>query len=271
MTLSALALLAIVAVAAGWSGRRWLARSVAAVAVLLFLAISCGPLTDTLLYALQSPYRTSLPVRWAPRNVIVVLAAGTTRLDETAALVPSLYANGRLIKAITLYHSCRAAERECMVLVCGGDPQQHGTAEASVYAATLVGLGLPAVDVQVETASHNTYENARFSRPLVILYDPQRLLLVTSGLHLRRSLLMFSHFGMQPLPVAGDVVRASFSLWPLASNMDLFDTAMHEYGGIAKYYLDNLTGKNSPRITGPLLPAPLLFHAQVNSRLDVRR
>lgn len=254
MTLSALVLMGIVSAAAWWSRRYWLARSLAAVVVALFLAIGCGPLTNLLLGGLQDAYVMGPPIRWAQRNAIVILAAGTTRLDEDAPLAPSLFGNGRLLQAATLYHRCHAAGQQCTVLVSGGDSQDHGTAESTIYAATLVGAGLPAADVQTETRSHNTYENARYSRPLLSILEPQRLVLVTSGIHLRRSLLAFDHFGMRPLPVAGDVLKASLSLCPLASNIGLFDAALHEYLGILQFHLYNLLGKNTPTVVGRVIP-----------------
>lgn len=254
MTLSALALLAIFSAAAWWSRRYWLARSLAAIAVLLFFGIACGPLTDMALYGLQGSYVMSPPIRWAPRNAIVLLAAGTSRLNEGAPLVPSLFANGRLLEAATLYHRCHAAGQQCVVLVSGGDSQGNGAAESSVYAKVLIGIGLPASDVQTETRSHNTYENAQYSRPLLSIDDPQQLVLVTSGIHLRRGLLMFEHFGMHPLPAAGDVLRGSSSLLPLAFNMALCDAALHEYAGIAQYYVYNILGWNTPWLRGPIIP-----------------
>ena len=254
MTLSALALLGLLSVVAWGRRRYWLARGMGVTTAVLFLAIGCGPLADVLLDNLQDGFAMALPIRWAPRNAIVLLTAGTTRLNDGAPLAPSLVANGRLVQAATLYRRCHAAGEQCTVLVSGGDSQDHGAAEANIYAAALIDLGLPANDVQTETVSRNTYENARYSRPLLSIYEPQRLVLVTSGIHLRRSLLMFDHFGMRPLPVAGDVLRASFSLWPLASNIELFDAALHEYVGIAQFHVYNLLGKNTPPVTGRVIP-----------------
>lgn len=254
MTLSALLLLGILATVAWRSRRCWLARGLAAGIVVVFLAISCGPLTDLLLVNLQNGFAMAPPIQWAPRNAIVLLSAGSSRLAEDEPLAPSVFANGRILQAAVIYRTCRASGQQCMVLVSGGDSQQHGIAEATVYAGILVTLGIPASDVQTETRSLNTFENARYSRPLLAIYDPQRLILLTSGIHLRRSLLMFEHFGMQPLAVAGDVLRSSSSIWPLASNIELFDAALHEYVGIWQYRVYNLLGINTPRIAGRIIP-----------------
>jgi len=254
MTLSALALMGLLSVGAWWSRRYWLARGLAASVAVLFLLIGCGPLADALLDHLQAPYVSAPTIRWAPRNVIVLLTAGTTRFDKEAPLVPSLLADGRILQAAALYYRCHATGQQCTVLVSGGDSQDHGTAEASNYAAVLIGIGLSAHDLQTETRSQNTYENARFSRPILIADEPQELVLVTSGIHLRRSLLMFNHFGMRPLPVAGDVVTANFSFVPLASNIELFDVALHEVVGIMQFHVYNLLGWNTPTVTQRVIP-----------------
>jgi uncharacterized SAM-binding protein YcdF (DUF218 family) len=90
-----------------------------------------------------------------------------------------------------LYRNCKSTGKQCLVLVSGGDPQHHGMAESTVYASVLSALGVSPQDIQAETLSRNTFENARYSRSLILAYDPQTLVLVTSGIHLRRSLIYF--------------------------------------------------------------------------------
>jgi uncharacterized SAM-binding protein YcdF (DUF218 family) len=255
MTLSVLAVLVVLSVAASWSQRRWAARGLGCVTVALFLATACGPLPAWLLDNLQQKYSSTPFVRWSSRNAIVLLAAGTTRISDSDPLTPTLHANGRIIKAVELYRSCESANRQCLVLISGGDSQRHGTAESTVYAGVLIQLGVPAQDIQTETLSMNTFENARYSRGFVLVYDPQTLVLVTSGIHLRRSLLDFGHFGMKPLPVSSDDQAATYSWWPQAGNLQLCDLALHEYGGMAQFYLDEALGLNTMPVLGPIKPS----------------
>jgi len=69
--------------------------------------------------------------------------------------------------------------------------------------------------------------------------------MVTSGVHLRRSLLYFAHFGMEPQPVAGDWVNPRWEPFPDSWNVMLADAAMHEYLGILRYYVYNALGLNA--------------------------
>jgi uncharacterized SAM-binding protein YcdF (DUF218 family) len=255
MTMILFLLLLLLASIAGWRGRRHLARGLVGLALLLLLLVACGPVPRWLLSHLQDGYASTVSGPWAPRNAIVLLGAGTTRASAGSPLEPPLFAYGRIVQAAALYRDCKASQQQCLVLVSGGDPQHHGTAEAVVYGAVLRRLGVPAGDLQLESRSLNTWQNAQFSRPLLLAYAPQRLLLVSSGIHLRRSLLYFAHFGLQPVPVRGDEINATSPSWPAAWNMALADAALHEYVGIARYYEYNALGWNAPPVRTPLVPA----------------
>lgn len=91
----------------------------------------------------------------------------------------------------------------------------------------------------------NTWQNAQFARPILRQYGADRVLLVSSGIHLRRSLLYFAHFGIDPVPMRADYLRARLLPLPLAYNFTLTDFALHEYVGIARYYVYNALGWNS--------------------------
>jgi uncharacterized SAM-binding protein YcdF (DUF218 family) len=230
--------------------RRWRWRrtgaSVLWLSVLLLLLAACGPLPRWLLSGLQAPYATRTAADWAQRNAIVLLGAGTERAG--ADLEPGLFAYGRISVAAELYRSCHTAERDCKVLISGGDPQKHGIAEAVVYGKELERLGVPASDQIIESKSLSTWQNAQFSRPLLDGYQPERAWLVSSGLHLRRSLIYFAHFGMHPEPVRGDFVAATLDAWPSAWNLALTDAALHEHVGIWRYDVYNVLGWNPPAI-----------------------
>jgi uncharacterized SAM-binding protein YcdF (DUF218 family) len=255
MSLMLLLLLLFLAAIAGWRHRRRLACGLILLTLLLFLAIACGPVPRLLLHELQDPYASTVTAPWAARNAIVVLGTGTTRASRSSPLEPPIFAYGRLARAAILYRDCKAAARQCMVLVSGGDPQKHGSAEAVVYAAVLRQLGVSADDLQVETRSLSTWQNAQFTRPMLAAYAPQRLLLLTSGFHMRRSLLYFAHFGMKPEPVRGDEIDAMLPSWPNSWNITFSDIALHEYVGIARYYVYNMLGWNAPPVLAPVIPA----------------
>jgi uncharacterized SAM-binding protein YcdF (DUF218 family) len=71
------------------------------------------------------------------------------------------------------------------------------------------------------------------------------VVLVTSGFHLRRSVLYFSHFGVQAQAVRADYVGAQLSPLPQAFNFLALDLALHEYAGLWRYRIYNLFGWNA--------------------------
>lgn len=231
---------------AAWRRRPRLACGLGGGALLLFLLVGCGPVPRWLLTRLQLPYAATPQQAWAARNAIVLLGFGTEWPQAGGAPQPSILADGRIVKAAELYHACKAAGRQCLLLVSGGDSQLHHVAEATVYGDVLRRLGIPAQDLMLETHSRSTWQNAQFSRPLLQAWAPQRVFLVSSGFHLRRSLLYFAHFGIHPVPVSGGELRARMSSWPLSWNVAVCDIALHEYAGIARYHEYNLMGWNAP-------------------------
>jgi uncharacterized SAM-binding protein YcdF (DUF218 family) len=72
------------------------------------------------------------------------------------------------------------------------------------------------------------------------------VVLVTSGVHLRRAELYFRHFGIRAVPVRADYVDAVITPVPQAYNFLLMDVALHEYTGLARYRVYNLLGWNVP-------------------------
>jgi uncharacterized SAM-binding protein YcdF (DUF218 family) len=231
-----------------WCFRRRWRRAGAVTATLglvLFFGLGSGVVARILLHPLQDPYAATPKIEWAGTNVIVLLAGGTAVVPGEP-LQPSYFADGRLLRAAQLYSECHAGGNLCRLLVTGGDSQGHGEAESVVYGRALRRLGIPEADILLETRSMSTWQNAQFSRPILEGQAPQHVVLVTSGVHLRRSLLYFGHFGIVPEPVAGDWVNPSWEFFPNSWNVTLADAAMHEYLGIARYYVYNALGWNAP-------------------------
>jgi uncharacterized SAM-binding protein YcdF (DUF218 family) len=248
-----LVLFIIVLVAAGLYRvrRRKLGLATLTLALLLFFGIGCGPLASLMVYGLQGSYRMAPAIDWAPRNVVLVLGAGTIRPGDES-LQPLFFATGRVLRGAQLYRACKDAGKECRLLVSGGDSQGHGEAESTVYKRALLELGVPEEDLMTETRSMSTWQNAQFSRPMLAAFAPQHVVLVTSGAHLQRSLLYFRHFGIEPQPVAGDWLATVWEPFPVAWNFSAADIALHEYLGILRYDVYNLMGWNAPQ--APPLP-----------------
>jgi uncharacterized SAM-binding protein YcdF (DUF218 family) len=181
---------------------------------------------------------------WEPRAAIIVLGGGTEQVADTRALEVPALAYGRVMKGLELYLQCKRAGKACVVLVSGGDTRGVGVSEAKVYGAVLVKTGVDPADLVIEDRSLNTWQNARFCAAWLSGHPQDQVVLVTSGLHLRRGILYFSRFGIHPLAARADYVGARVSPMPLAQNFLLTDLAMHEYGGLLRYRVYELLGWN---------------------------
>jgi uncharacterized SAM-binding protein YcdF (DUF218 family) len=226
----------------GMLGWRRCSHTLAMVTLFGFLAIACGPVPKLLLPALQKPYAIRPATDWAPSNTIVLLTAGASFVKRDEIIEPSSSAFARITGAVVLYRDCKRSGARCTLLVSGGDADQVGEPLAVTYSRTLLQLGVPVSDTVLETRSMDTWQNAEFARPLLQAIGAQRVWLVTSGVHLRRAMLCFEHFGIHPTPMRADYQRGYLSSLPAATNIVVTDSALHEIFGIAALYLYEKTG-----------------------------
>jgi uncharacterized SAM-binding protein YcdF (DUF218 family) len=233
-----------------WSKSSYFAGGLA---LALLLGVGCGPLAGALLDDLQSGYSSAVVVRPARATAIVLLGSGTEQVGGGGIrgfeVGPLGY--GRVAKALEAYQTCKRLNATCFVLVSGGDRQGHGASEADVYGARLRELGIPSSDLVLEKRSLNTFQNAEYTAALLRAHPAEQVLLVSSGLHLRRSMLYFGHFGLAPRPVRADFVSAIRSLLPLSYNFLVADLALHEYEGVLRYFVYQSMGWNARAARSP--------------------
>jgi uncharacterized SAM-binding protein YcdF (DUF218 family) len=245
-----LVVLLLVAAATGLLLLNWrkTGRTVLLLALALFLGVGCGPIPSYLLSRLESGYSSAAVVREVPRSAIILLGNGTEGVGPAGGAPASVevapLAYGRLVKALELYEACKQKSGNCTIVVTGGDPQHHGASEAAVYGARLRLLGVDPGDIMLEGRSLNTWQNAQYTAALLQGHPVDQLFLVTSGIHLRRALLYFGHFGLHGQPVRADYVSAMPSLIPLSYNFLLADLAIHEYVGYWRYFVYERMGWN---------------------------
>jgi uncharacterized SAM-binding protein YcdF (DUF218 family) len=255
VTLPVIFILIAVAIALSWLGWRRAAYTLVAIALALLIGIGCGPVTGWLLKDLQAGYAADVQVQPARLTTIVLLGNGTEQVGSAQihSVEIGVLAYSRVVKALQLYLACKRVNPTCLILISGGDPQHHGASEASVYGEKLKELGVAAGDVVLEERSLNTFQNAQYTAALLKNRTADQLLLVTSGIHLRRALLYFAHFGLRPQPVRADFVSAMASPLPLSYNFLAADLALHEYEGVIRYHVYQFMGWNA-RSTQPRSP-----------------
>lgn len=205
----------------------------------LLYVLSITPTTYLLAGPLENRY--TLNHRLIPRgDVYVVLGAGI--LERTSANTPfeKLPPAGlkRCLEAVYWYKRYPRP-----IIVCGGTPLRSGEAEATVMAALLQELGVPKKHIYTESFSRNTYENIRNARIFMQHHRWQRPLLITSALHMPRSMREAYRAGLHTVPLPCDFflqTPAHFS-WseflPSTYNLAENFSALKEYIGMVYYAL----------------------------------
>jgi uncharacterized SAM-binding protein YcdF (DUF218 family) len=137
-------------------------------------------------------------------DAIVVLGGGTRSSDPPRPMTEVNEAGDRLLYAAKLY----ADDAADVVLVTGGSIewlQPEGIApEANDMSALMQLLGVPDEALWLEAGSRNTYENALYSRQMLAKEGLNDILLVTSAMHMPRSVPLFVAQGLRVTPAPTD-------------------------------------------------------------------
>ncbi len=179
-------------------------------------------------------------------DVIVVLGGSTRSPVPPRSFAEVTEAGDRIIHAAQLYKQGKAPK----ILVTGGRIELAGaeTSEASDMSQLLQFMGIPPEDILLEPEAYNTRENALYSQAILKEEGLEKILLVTSAMHMPRSLKIFRKLGMDVTPAAADFLigqserpqtsRARLiSLLPESENLLFVSRAIKEYIGLFVYRL----------------------------------
>ncbi len=127
-----------------------------------------------------------------------------------------------------------------------------GMAEAEVARRLVEQLGVTPGRVLLESQARDTYENAVFSKTLANPSPGETWLLVTSAMHMPRSVAIFRKAGWSvlPWPVAYETPLgfSSAAMASLGKKDQVLEDAGHEWAGLLVYWMEGRTDA--------LLPAP---------------
>ena len=117
--------------------------------------------------------------------------------------------------------------------------------EADVAKRLFGELGMDVSHIIFERESRNTYDNAVFTKKLVNPAAGETWLLVTSAFHMPRAVGCFRRAGWTVLPYPVDYRTTgddAFGVgFDLAGGLSALNDAVHEYVGLAAYYLMDRT------------------------------
>ena len=237
-------LLLLAALLFGKKARPWLI-----LAALLILWISSTSFASTALArSLEWKY---LPPEEIPAvDTAVVLGGGTDPFIYPRSGVEVSGAGDRVLYAARLYREGKVKH----ILLSGGEIEwltSSTSSPAEDMAALLTEIGIPQEALWLEGESRNTHENAVYGQKMLEEKGIQKVLLITSAMHMPRSVALFEKLGVEviPLPVDysiirqdentgnGDLIGQLLGFLPSAGNLVTTTNALKEYLGILTYTL----------------------------------
>lgn len=136
-------------------------------------------------------------------DAIVVLGGSTLSAIPPRISVEVESQGDRVLFAADLYKRGKAPK----IITTGGMVAKwNGQTffEASDAAALLVQLGVPKEAIEEETRSMTTGQNALYVKKMIEGREYKKILLVTSALHMRRAMRMFSVLDVEVIPAPTD-------------------------------------------------------------------
>lgn len=233
--------LGLVLIVAGLVLSRWW-RRIGLVGVIVGVLVLWVPSTPIVAGWLQGTLESRYPptpIDSVPSADAIVMLGGALKAPQPPRIYPDLNdAADRVWYAARLYRAGKAP----LIIASGGTlPWRHpDDREAPVMQTLLSDWGVPPDSVLLEAGSANTYQNATNTAALMADRGFDRVLLVTSALHMRRALATFRSAGVSAIPAATDyqiakTERTILDIAPDAGALTGSTAAIREYAGYIVY------------------------------------
>ena len=227
-----------------WWKKRKLSRGLILLALLILFIAGNRWVSMSLVRSLERQY---MPMDDQIRaDVIVVLGGGTEAAQYPRPIVELNGAGDRVTYAYWLYQQ----EVAPTILLSGGTIDWQGTratSPAEDMAELLVMMGTPADSLLLQTKSLNTQEDAHFSADMIKAEGLSKVVLVTSALHMPRSVKLFAAEGIEVIPAPVDFTFSDqewtdlftwrwenvlINILPTSSSLKSTTSSMKEYIGM---------------------------------------
>lgn len=190
----------------------------------LYYFFSITPVSDLLLYPLESKY-SALKEEDTEKADIAVLLLGGKETD--------------VLRASEIFRISCLKNHKIKIIVSGSSPLYPEKREALDVKKFFIKRGLKEENIVIEEHSRNTWESARNIKRIV---KDKPFFLVTSAYHMERAIREFKKIRAKPIPAPTDfkIKEEKYSLLDLlpdAQNLRNCGLALHEYLGILYYSL----------------------------------
>lgn len=188
------------------------------------------------------------PVEMPTVDAIVVLGGATRPQRYPRPWIDLQEEGDRILHGIRLYQQGKAP----LLILSGGriDWKANQASESADLAEIAEAMGVPASAIVQDPTSLNTYENAVNVKKILQERGIRRVLLVTSAMHMPRSIAIFRKQGIEAIPAPTDFIVSEEELQdedtfqaailvflPDSLSLHRFTRVMKEYIGMGVYRL----------------------------------
>ena len=209
--------------------------------LLVFYLVST-PLGSDILIAGLAHGLTSVerPEEAKGAEALVVLGGGVQTVSARGQVLAQLQSTPslRILEAVRLYKLL--APR--VVIVSGGiaDKRTELRPEAEQMANALAAAGIPADRIFIDTEATTTHDHPRTVGPMLAAHHVRQFVVITSPMHMRRSLGVFRAQGFDPVGAASALQSEQLISRPLLlpndDSMMLSNQALYEYAALVMYW-----------------------------------
>lgn len=231
-----------------WKHPRWLPIPVIIACFILFIGGNIW-VSNLLVKSLEWQY-ISTPDKLPKAEAIVILGGGIKPMIHPRPMIDVAESGDRVIYGAKLYKMGKSS----LIIPTGGRIPWRGgknlPSEADDMTELLLLFGIPESAIIKEEESFNTYDNAVNTRKILETLNIDRILLVTSAIHMPRAVKIFEKQNLKVIPASTDylVTERDFqeednwqnrliNLFPDSIYLNNTTLAIKEYIGMIVYKL----------------------------------
>lgn len=207
-------------------------------ALLLFYFFTNDFIADEFMRAYEYPAITDNDVK-KDYDIGIVLG-GMLNFDSKLNREQFDRGSDRLFQALKLYREGKI--KKIFIVGGSGSVLESGKLEAPIARGYLETIGVPALDILIESRSRNTHENALYAKPILDSAAPNgNYLLITSASHMPRAYGCFNKAGIRTDRYSTDRYSGprkfvfDHMFIPDKYALTEWDVLLHEWVGLVSY------------------------------------
>ena len=212
----------------------------------IFIAlISFLPIGSYLTYIIEKEFHTNTKIPERLDGILILGGATNPLLFKEFDQISLNGSAERLVESVMIIRKFEKAK----VIFSGGSGivNRSDLGHSQVAKLFYKKMGVDINKIFFEDKSRNTHENIIYSKKIAKPKKNENWLLITSAFHMKRALLIAEKNNWKFIPYAVDFKNIKeFKLTPnlnLLSNLNSFQSGLHEWLGLVSYYLMGRTEK----------------------------